>query len=76
MVNHKSLRTAKGLSQERLAEMAGVCRSTIKKLDAGKMVNVTSAKKVAEAIGCDWRLFFEGNAYNCNQGGSNDDPAA
>lgn len=53
------LRTSRGLTQEKAAQLAGIERSTYTKAENGHPVSVKTAKKIARAFECDWTLFFE-----------------
>lgn len=46
------------LTQEQLAEIVGVARSTITKIEKGGRTSVKTAKKIARVLGFDWTLFF------------------
>ena len=51
--NIKTMREAKGLSQEKLARLADVANNTIIKIESGKNKNPTlnTMKKIAKALG-------------------------
>ncbi len=51
-------RTYRGLSQEKLAEAAGVRQATISAIEAGSVPKVDTARKIAEALGCDLEDLF------------------
>ena len=59
--NIRKHREAKNLSQQKLAELAGVSQSTIYKLEHGKADNVTLqvGKSIAEALGVSFNVLFE-----------------
>lgn len=60
MVNLKELRKSKKLSQGKLAEKAGCTRSYISQVERGVLwPSVKVSKKLADALGCDWRDFFD-----------------
>lgn len=52
----KRQRSEMGLSQERLAELAGLSRATINELETGKLSNLslTRAERLANTLGLDW----------------------
>lgn len=52
--NIKAKREAKKISQEELAEKAGISRTTLSKLehDEEPIVNTTTLSKIAEALEC------------------------
>jgi transcriptional regulator with XRE-family HTH domain len=58
----KLLRVAKDLSQIDLAESSGVSRSAIQWIEQGNPMRVGTAKKLAQALDVDWRIFFEEDA--------------
>lgn len=66
------LRNEMDLTQEQLAERAGVERSTLTKAENGSSVSIKTAKKIASAVGCSWTIFFEGN---CDVSGHNNQSA-
>ena len=51
------------LTQEQLAEIVGVDRSTITKIENGGRTSVKTAKKIAKVLGFEWTLFFN----NCEK---------
>ncbi len=59
--NIRKHREAKNLSQQKLAELAGVSQPTIYKLEHGKADNVTLqvGKSIAEALGVSFNVLFE-----------------
>lgn len=60
----KKIREDKGLTQNIVAESAGISRqfySMIENGDRGEKLPVQTAKKIAEALGFDWTLFYSGN---------------
>lgn len=54
----KKKREEANLTQAQLAEMIGINRSTIAKIENGGGTSVRTAKKIAEALGFDWISFF------------------
>jgi len=61
----REARKAAGLTQEALADMAGVSQPTISQLESGDACNPTLGilERVAAALGCPVRdLFFEPSA--------------
>jgi DNA-binding XRE family transcriptional regulator len=44
-------RANKGMTQETLAKQAGVARTTIARVETGALVNLTTAVKLAKALG-------------------------
>ncbi|WP_213996438.1 helix-turn-helix transcriptional regulator [Tepidanaerobacter syntrophicus] len=56
----KEKRNAKGLTQEQLAMLIGVDRTTITKIENGSArPSVDNAKKIGKVLGFDWTIFFE-----------------
>lgn len=56
----KTIREEKGLTQENVANMVGISRSTYGHIESGERgVTVSNAKKIAEALKFKWTLFFE-----------------
>lgn len=53
------LRISKGLTQEQVAKLASIERSTYTKAENGASVRVQTAKKIAAVLDFDWALFFE-----------------
>ncbi len=65
----KITRKNKRLTQQQLAELVGVDRTLISKIESGVATpSVTTAKKIAAVLGFDWVRFFEDD--------SNDEQAA
>jgi putative transcriptional regulator len=65
----KIKREKKLLTQQQLAELVGVDRTLISKIESGAATpSVTTAKKIAAVLGFDWVRFFEDD--------SNDEQAA
>lgn len=58
----KELREAKGISQEKLAEMSGLHRVTIAKYETtGRGMTLYSAEKLASALGCTIDVLLKGD---------------
>ena len=53
------LRTKKGWTQEKVAEMIDVDRSYIAKIEAGQTPSVKVAKRFGKALRFRWQKFFE-----------------
>ena len=55
----KERRLARGLTQEQVASLAGVDRTTITKIENGTLrPSVKTAQKIAQVLDFDWTLFF------------------
>lgn len=53
-------RKVKNMTQEEIARKTGVTRQLISILENGNSSpSVPTAKKIAEALGFDWQLFFQ-----------------
>jgi len=53
--NLRRERSAKGITQERLAEMCDVNTRTIQKIEAGDInILVTTLRRLKRALGCGW----------------------
>ena len=60
MLNMKVRRVMKDLTQEQLAEKAGVSRSHITRIEKGDIKpSVAVAKRLGEILEIDWRCFYE-----------------
>lgn len=56
----KIKREKKLLTQQQLAELVGVDRTLISKIESGAAApSVTTAKKIAAVLGFEWVRFFE-----------------
>lgn len=56
----KDKRTRKNLTQQQLADMIGVDRTLVSKIECGvSSPSVAVAKKIASVLGFDWTRFFE-----------------
>lgn len=58
-----SLRKSKNLSQREVADASGISNNYYSWIETGERGNplpVDTAKKIAEALGFDWTLFYEG----------------
>lgn len=56
----KIARKKKRLTQQQLAELIGVDRTLISKIESGSVTpSVTTAKKIAAVLGFNWTRFFE-----------------
>lgn len=54
------LRNKKGLTQEDVAIKSDVARAYITQIETGdRRPSVQVAKRIAEAVGFDWTIFFE-----------------
>lgn len=55
----KEKRAALNLTQKQLADLVGVDRTTISKIENGIRPSPVTAKKIAAVLGFDWTLFFQ-----------------
>lgn len=53
-----SLRRERGLTQERLAELANVDRRTVQRAEAGEAISAVNAKSIATALGVESTTLF------------------
>ncbi|MEI6514091.1 MAG: helix-turn-helix transcriptional regulator [bacterium] len=57
--NLRRERTDKGITQQKLAELADLNIRTIQKIEAGKItVLITTAMRLQKALGCPWDRLF------------------
>lgn len=60
MIDLKEIRIEKGLTQEHLAKMCEVQRTTITMIEIGEnKPSVELAKKLGNVLKFDWTMFFE-----------------
>jgi transcriptional regulator with XRE-family HTH domain len=53
--NVRRLRTACGMTQERLAELTDLNIRTVQKVEAGQTnILITTAARIQKALACDW----------------------
>lgn len=55
-------RSQLGLTQEKVAELAGIERSYYTKIENGTRPSVKVAQKIAGVLQFEWPLFFESNS--------------
>lgn len=55
------------LTQEQVAQLAGISRSAYSNVEHGRGLSVRLAKKIANALHFDWNLFFEEKRFVSNQ---------
>ncbi|NGQ93644.1 helix-turn-helix transcriptional regulator [Brevibacillus sp. SYP-B805] len=55
-------REKRKMTQERVAELAGIERSYYTKIENGTVPSVKVAKRIANVFGIDWTRFFESDA--------------
>lgn len=59
MVNLKKVRREHGMTQEQLANLIGVVRTTISNIECGlTLPSVQTAKLIGKALNIDWVEFF------------------
>ena len=49
----------KGMTQQEIADLVGLDRTTITKIENGATPSIDTAKKIAAVLGFRWTLFFE-----------------
>lgn len=60
-------RLALGLTQEDLADRAGVSRSAVQDAERGEPVRVSTAKKLASVLQISWTCFYAEDSSNRKQ---------
>jgi putative transcriptional regulator len=58
-VNIRNIRMEKGMTQQELADLVGLDRTTITKIESGATPSIDTAKKIASVLGFNWTRFFE-----------------
>jgi Predicted transcriptional regulators len=57
-------------TQKEIAELVGISRTAYTNIEKGKRnPSVSTAKKIAKALGVDWVIFFEDECFNSSQEG-------
>ncbi|MGF7429616.1 helix-turn-helix transcriptional regulator [Thermoanaerobacterium thermosaccharolyticum] len=59
MILMREKRKKQNLTQKQLANIIGVDRSTITKIENGSRPSVVNAKKIAQVLGFSWVEFFK-----------------
>lgn len=58
--NVRRLRNDRGLTQEKMAELADLNIRTVQKIEAGQTnILVTTAARIQKTLGCDWGKLME-----------------
>jgi transcriptional regulator with XRE-family HTH domain len=58
--NLRRERTARNITQEKLAELASLNVRTVQKIEAGQTnILITTAKRIQAAIGCSWESLLD-----------------
>lgn len=58
--NLRRERTARKITQEKLAELAHLNIRTVQKIEAGQTnILITTAKRIQKAIGCPWESLLD-----------------
>ena len=56
----RRIRTVRGLTQEKLAELASLNPRTVQKIEAGQTnVLITTAGRLQKALGCSWNELMQ-----------------
>ena len=58
-MNIRNIRMEKGMTQQELADLVGLDRTTITKIENGAAPSIDTAKKIAAVMGFDWTRFYE-----------------
>ena len=54
--NMRRIRVSKSITQEKLAELAGLNIRTIQKIEAGDInILLTTVLRIKDALGCEWK---------------------
>jgi transcriptional regulator with XRE-family HTH domain len=57
--NVRRLRTARSMTQERLAELTDLNIRTVQKIEAGQTnILITTTARIQKALACDWSLLM------------------
>lgn len=63
-LNLKRIRLMSGMTQKELAKIAGVNQNSLTKYEAGtRTPRPETAKRIADALGFDWKKFYPGDDY-------------
>jgi len=49
----------KGMTQQELADLVGLDRTTITKIENGATPSIDTAKRIAAVLGFNWTLFYQ-----------------
>lgn len=61
----KEIRETAGLTQEQVAEKAGMARATYGHIESGERgATVANAKKISYVLGFHWTIFFEDESHD------------
>lgn len=63
----KEKREKANLTQEQLAIMIGVNRTTITKIENGSRPSIDNAQKIARILSFDWTEFFKNKKKRCTR---------
>jgi transcriptional regulator with XRE-family HTH domain len=59
----RTQRQTVALTQEQLADKAGVSRPTVTRLENGARARITTVRKLADALGCEPRELMESDSW-------------
>ena len=71
-MNIKTLRESAKMTQQSLADSVGVTRQMISAIENGARPGIDTAKKIANTLGFDWRLFYPDDPDESAKGGPGD----
>ena len=61
-INIKRIRQTAELSQQALADLAGVAQTEVSKIERGeRRPKIRTMKRIAAVLGFDWQKFYEGD---------------
>ena len=58
-MNIRNIRMEKGMTQQELADLVGLDRTTITKIENGATPSIDTAKRIAAVLGFNWTLFYQ-----------------
>jgi len=58
-MNIRNIRMEKGMTQQEIADLVGLDRTTITKIENGATPSIDTAKRIAAVLGFNWTLFYQ-----------------